>query len=134
MEDFKVKNCGCNQDPCKTYGSEDEQRAEYEELKENKMKKPSMESLLSDWRKLINEHVTDEAHDHPHGDEYGEVEEGSTSSETSSTRTLEETDENDEGSSCSDTSSSRVGDESDEDHCNETIEEMINRISKQVLS
>ena len=96
--------------------------------------KPTMQELIKEWRENLNEHVTDEKHDHPHGDEYGEVEEGSTSSETSSTRTLEETDENDEGSSCSDTSSSRVGDESDEDHCDETIEEMIKRISKRVSS
>lgn len=133
MKDFEVKNCGCNQDPCKTYGSEEEQKAEYEELKETKMKKPSMESLLNDWRKLLKEHVTDEEHEHPHGDEYDELEEGSTYSETSSTRAI---DENDEGSSSSESSSSRVIDESDEDHCDEsdeTIEEMIQRISKEVL-
>ena len=134
MKDFEVKNCGCNQDPCKTYGSEEEQKAEYEKLKETKMRKPSMESLLSDWRKLLKEHVTGEAHDHPHGDEQDEVEEGASVSETSSSRVIDEADETDEGSSCSDTSSSRVVDEADEDHCDETIEEMINRISKQVLS
>ena len=94
MKDFEVKNCGCNQDPCKTYGSEEEQKAEYEDLKETKLKKPSMESLLNDWRKVLKEHITDEEHEHPHVDE------------------------------------------SDEDHCDEsdeTIEEMIQRVSKEVL-
>ena len=73
MKEFEVKNCGCNQDPCKTYGSEEEQKAEYEDLKETKMRKPSMKSLLTEWRKLVNEHVTDEEHDHPHGDENDEA-------------------------------------------------------------
>ena len=87
MNDFEVKNCGCNQDPCTTYGSEEEQKAEYEELKETNMRKPSMRSLLTEWRKLLNEHVTDEEHEHPHGDE---VEEGASSSETSSSRVMDE--------------------------------------------
>ncbi len=132
MKDFEIKNCGCNQDPCKTYGSEEEQKAKYDELKETTMQKPTMKALLNEWRNLLNEHITDEAHDHPHGDEYDELEEGSTYSETSSSRAIEE---NDEGSSCSDTSSSRVGDEQDEDSADETIEEMVRTYSlKQILS
>ena len=72
MKEFEVKNCGCNQDPCKTYGSEEEQKAQYENLKETTMRNPSMKSLLTEWRKLVNEHVTDEEHEHPHGDESDE--------------------------------------------------------------
>ena len=103
-------------------------------LQEMNMRKPSMATLLTGWRKLLKEHVTDEEHEHPHADESDEMEEGSSSSETSSSRTLDEADESDEGSSYSNSSSSRVGDEADEDHCDETIEEMIKRISKDVLS
>ena len=73
MKEFEVKNCGCKQDPCKTYGSEEEQKAKYEDLKETTMRKPSMRSLLTEWRKLVNEHVTDEEHEHPHGDENDEA-------------------------------------------------------------
>ena len=48
MKDFEVKNCGCDQDPCKTYGSEEDQKAEYGELKEAKMSK----LLKEQWNKL----------------------------------------------------------------------------------
>ena len=34
--------------------------------------KPTMKELLKEWRANLNEHVTDEEHDHPHGDEYDE--------------------------------------------------------------
>jgi len=74
MKDFEIKNCGCKQDPCKTYGSEEEQKAEHKELQETYMKKPTMKSLLTEWRKLVNEHVTDEEHEHPHDDEEAEDE------------------------------------------------------------
>lgn len=93
--------------------------------------KLTMKELLTEWRQNLNEHKTDEAHDHPHGDEHDELEEGSTYSVTSSTRAI---DEADEGSSSADTSSSRVGDESDEDHCDESLEEMIRRVAKEVMA
>ena len=77
--------------------------------------KLTMKELLKEWRQVLNEHVTDEEHEHPHGDEADEIE---------------------EGSSCSDTSSSsNTVDEKDEHHHDETIEEMFQTYSlKQLLS
>jgi len=34
--------------------------------------KPTMKELLKEWRENLNEHATDEKHDHPHGDESNE--------------------------------------------------------------
>lgn len=34
--------------------------------------KPTMKQLLKEWRENLNEHVTDEEHEHPHADESDE--------------------------------------------------------------
>ena len=34
--------------------------------------KPTMKELLKEWRANLNEHVTDEEHEHPHADESDE--------------------------------------------------------------
>ena len=34
--------------------------------------KPTMKELLKEWRQNLTEHVTDEEHEHPHGDESDE--------------------------------------------------------------
>ena len=36
------------------------------------MMKPTMKELLKEWRANLNEHVTDEEHEHPHADESDE--------------------------------------------------------------